>query len=313
MAAQPLPVVVLTGPTAVGKSDVALALAARIPCELISVDSAQVYRGMDLGTAKPDVAERAAVPHHLLDLRDPEQRYSAGDFQRDALAAIAGIRERGRVPLLVGGTMLYLDALLHGLSELPVADPELRAAIDAEARVRGWPALHAELAAVDPQAAARIGPNDRQRIQRALEVLRLTGAPLSAAQDATRPALSGAACFALLPAERAQLHQRIEHRFMRMLEAGLLDEVRELHGREGLTGEHPSMRAVGYRQLWAHLDGDCDLATATARGIAATRQLAKRQLTWLNRFPEAGRILRGEASAEELAGLILHILGPDCV
>ncbi len=277
------PVVVLTGPTGAGKSDWALALAERAPLEIVSCDSAQVFRGLDIGSAKPAAAPRARIPHHLLDLRDPADRYSAGEFVADATAAIRGIHARGRLPVVVGGTMLYVRALLHGMAPLPKADAMLRAAIDARAAREGWPALHAELARLDPQAAARIHTNDRQRIQRALEVFRATGTPISAWQAGAPRAHSEFAfhACALVPADRAALHARIARRFAAMMAAGLLDEVRRLHARGDLTREHPAIRAVGYRQLWQHLDGECDLDTAIGRAIAATRQLAKRQLTWL--------------------------------
>ncbi|MBV6425433.1 MAG: tRNA dimethylallyltransferase [Steroidobacteraceae bacterium] len=278
-----VPVVVLTGPTGAGKSDWALALAQRTSIEIVSCDSAQVYRGLDVGSAKPDAATRARIPHHLLDLRDPAEHYSAGEFVADATAAIRGIHARGRLPVVVGGTMLYVRALLHGMAPLPKADAALRASIDARAAREGWPALHAELARLDPQAAARIHANDRQRIQRALEVFLATGTAISDWQARAPRGGDEFAfhAFALVPADRAALHARIEERFAAMMAAGFLDEVRRLHGRGDLTLQHPAIRAVGYRQLWQHLDGECDLDTATARAIAATRQLAKRQLTWL--------------------------------
>jgi len=278
-----VPVVVLTGPTGAGKSDWALALAQRTSIEIVSCDSAQVYRGLDVGSAKPDAATRARIPHHLLDLRDPAEHYSAGEFVADATAAIRGIHARGRLPVVVGGTMLYVRALLHGMAPLPKADAALRASIDARAAREGWPALHAELARLDPQAAARIHANDRQRIQRALEVFLATGTAISDWQARAPRGGDEFAfhAFALVPADRAALHARIEERFAAMMAAGFLDEVRRLHGRGDLTPGHPAIRAVGYRQLWQHLDGECDLDTAIARAIAATRQLAKRQLTWL--------------------------------
>lgn len=262
-----------------------MALAAEFPLEIVSLDSAQVYRGMDVGTAKPSLEERARVPHHLLDLLDPTERYSAGRFRTEAIAAIADILRRGRIPLVVGGTMLYYRALAGGLDELPPADAALRAEIDAEAAKRGWPALHRELAAADPATAARLEPNDAQRIQRALEVLRLTGQPLSSLQRARPAGLPfELRAFALAPQDRAGLHQRIVVRFDAMLQAGLVDELRALRRRHALTAEMPSMRCVGYRQAWEHLEGRCDAATMREKGIAATRQLAKRQLTWLRSF-----------------------------
>ena len=276
------PVAVLTGPTGTGKTDIALALAREFPLEIVSVDSAQVYRGLDIGSAKPPPEIRAQVPHHLVDLVDPAASYSAGQFARDAARAIEDIESRGRVPLLVGGTMLYLRALTGGIATLPEGSAELRAALDAEAVRDGWPALHARLAGVDPAAAARIHPNDSQRIQRALEVHAVGGRPISELQTATRPALEREfhVC-ALLPTDRVRLHADLERRFAQMMAAGLLDEVRALRARGDLTDAHPAIRAVGYRQLWAHLDGSYALDVAVQRAVAATRQLAKRQMTWL--------------------------------
>ena len=277
----------LAGPTASGKTALALAVAREQPVEIISVDSALVYRGMDIGTAKPTPAERAAVPHHLIDLIDPAQHYSAADFVRDARRLIDEIHARGRLPLLVGGTMLYFKALIDGIDTLPAADPAVRAALDAQAAEQGWPALHAELARVDPLTAARLHPTDAQRIQRALEVHRLTGQPLSSLhtrQRETRPEPEHR-LFALEPGDRAWLHQRIAERFEQMVDAGLIDEVRGLRARGDLHLGLPSMRCVGYRQAWealdAGLDGQALRADLLARGVAATRQLAKRQLTWL--------------------------------
>jgi tRNA dimethylallyltransferase len=278
-----LPAVLLAGPTATGKSALALALAARFPAEIVSVDSAQVYRGMDIGTAKPDAATRTRVPHHLVDVIDPTDAYSAARFRRDALAAVAAIRRRGRLPLLVGGTMLYFKALTEGLSALPAADPTVRARLNARAAREGWPALHAELARVDPATAARLEPTDSQRIQRALEVHALTGRPLSALQGTRENdgALGPIVRIALLPHDRAALHAAIAARFDAMLAAGLVDELRGLRARYALTPDLPSMRCVGYRQAWEYLDGAIDAAALRAKGIAATRQLAKRQITWL--------------------------------
>lgn len=295
----------LLGPTASGKSALAQKLAERYPVEIVSVDSAQVYRGMDIGTAKPGAAERARVPHHLIDLIDPDERYSTGQFRADALRAIAGILERKRIPLLVGGTMLYYRSLAAGLDELPAADARVRSAINAEAAQRGWPALHAELATIDPQAASRIAPNDAQRIQRALEVFRLTGKPISSLQRgaADRAPFAIQAC-ALLP-ERSALHASIEKRFDAMLAAGLVEEVKGLRKRYRLSGDMPSMRAVGYRQVWEFLEGECDEATLRARALAATRQLAKRQLTWLRSLPD---LIRLGASRPEDAADALHDL-----
>jgi tRNA dimethylallyltransferase len=272
----------LMGPTASGKTAVALELAARLPVEIVSVDSAQVYRGMDVGTAKPDAATRSRVRHHLLDLIDPDQAYSAARFRVDALAAIAGVRARGRIPLLVGGTMLYFKALREGLSDLPPADAAVRARLDARAADEGWPALHAELAHVDPATAARLDPADSQRIQRALEVYALSGRPISALRGARRsPAEAGLVSLALIPQDRAELHRRIAIRFDAMLAAGLVDELAGLRRRFRLDASMPSMRCVGYRQAWQFIDGDGDCDALRERGAAATRQLARRQLTWL--------------------------------
>ena len=273
----------MIGPTASGKSALALALARRFGGEIVSVDSAQVYRGMDIGTAKPDAITRAEVPHHVIDVIDPTQAYSAARFRRDALAALAAIRARGRVPILAGGTMLYVKALREGLSALPTADAAVRAQIDRRAERLGWPALHAELAHVDPASAARLAPTDAQRIQRALEVHAVTGRPLSTLQGAREAGDGLGASFvvALAPRERAALHAAIARRFEAMLAAGLVDEVRALRARYALDAAMPSMRSVGYRQAWEHLEGRFDARTLRERGIAATRQLAKRQLTWM--------------------------------
>ena len=282
----------LVGPTASGKTAIALALAAEWPIEIISVDSALVYQGMDIGTAKPTLAERQAVAHHLIDIRDPAQSYSAADFARDATALIADIRGRGKLPLLVGGTMLYIKALIEGLDDLPLADPAVRADIEEEAHDRGWPALHAELALVDPPTAQRLPPHDAQRIARALEVWRITGKPLSSFFGTTRVAGPRVALLSLEPQDRKWLHQRIEQRFDAMLEHGLVDEVKALRSRGDLQADLPSMRCVGYRQAWEALNDieeGIPLATAMRlmreRGIAASRQLAKRQLTWLRGMP----------------------------
>jgi len=278
------PAILLMGPTASGKSALALALAAVLDGEIVSVDSAQVYRGMDIGTAKPTASDRARVPHHLIDVVDPTESYSAARFVRDAVAAVASIRHRGRVPILAGGTMLYFKAITEGLSTLPEADPALRAALDARAARHGWPALHAELARVDPVTAARLPPTDAQRIQRALEVYSLTGVPLSQLQgrrEPVAPALQDAVAIALVPPDRAALHEAIAERFDAMLVAGLVDELRALRSRHVLHPALPSMRSVGYRQAWCFLDGEIDDVQLREQGIAATRQLAKRQFTWL--------------------------------
>jgi tRNA dimethylallyltransferase len=275
----------LLGPTASGKSALALRLAEKHPIEIVSVDSAQVYRGMDIGTAKPGAAERARVPHHLLDLVDPDQRYSAGQFRADALRAITAILRGNRIPLLVGGTMLYYRSLIAGLDALPPGNAEVRKAISAQAHERGWPALHAELQKVDPAAAKRIMPNDAQRIQRALEVFRLTGAPISSLQRGeSEPLPFSVQGYAVLP-ERARLHESIEKRFDAMLRGGLIDELRKLRQSYELHADLPSMRAVGYRQVWSFLENEITEAAMREQAIAATRQLAKRQLSWLRGFP----------------------------
>jgi len=274
--------VLLMGPTASGKSALAMALAKRRDVEIVSVDSAQVYRDMDVGTAKPSAEERAAVPHHLIDIIDPTASYSAAQFHDDALGLIDYIAARGRLPLLVGGTMLYYKALREGLSDLPQADANLRETLDREAAEIGWPAMHAKLAQCDPAAAARLKPNDSQRIQRALEVFLLTGKPLSAQQGGKQSSSRHRfIAYALMPGDRAVLHRRIADRFDLMLKAGLLDELRGLRERYALNANLPSMRSVGYRQAWSHLEGEYDLPLLREKGIAATRQLAKRQLTWL--------------------------------
>jgi tRNA dimethylallyltransferase len=284
-----LPAIYLMGPTGAGKTEVAIGLATRLPVEIVSVDSAMVFRGMDIGTAKPSPEQRRLAPHHLVDILDPAERYSAGRFLEDAGAAMADIRRRGRVPLLTGGTMLYFRALQSGLAELPAADPGLRRALDARAEAEGWPALHAELARRDPVAAARIQPNDRQRIQRALEVIELTGQTLSSRrrEDLRHATRRGDLKLVLAPGDRAVQASRIEARFSRMMELGLLEEVRSLYQRGDLGPGLPSIRAVGYRQLWEHLDGACALDSAVERAVAATRQLARRQLTWLRAEPGA--------------------------
>jgi tRNA dimethylallyltransferase len=279
--------VLLLGPTACGKSALAMQLARGIALEIVSVDSAQVYRGMDIGTAKPSAAERARVPHHLIDLRDPSEPYSAADFVRDAAHAIGAIRARGHLPLLVGGTMLYARALRQGLSALPGADRAVRARIEARAREIGWPGLHAELARVDPAAAARLPPNDSQRIQRALEVFEITGVPLSQLQTHPRKPPLALRTIALIPSDRAELHRRIERRLDAMLAAGFIDEVRALMARGDLDPELPALRSVGYRQAWQHLAQGTPPSAFRAATLAATRQLAKRQITWLRSMKDA--------------------------
>jgi tRNA dimethylallyltransferase len=297
MSAEPVRCIALAGPTASGKSAAALAIAQRWPVEIVSVDSALVYRGMDIGTAKPPREEQAQVPHHLIDITDPLQAYSAAEFVRDAQRLIEEITARGRTALLVGGTMLYFKALMQGLDDMPRADPAVRARIEAVAAAHGWPAMHAELAKVDPASAARLAPNDGQRIQRALEVFEVSGQPISSFQsggqrDADNPVPEGA-FFSLEPAHRGWLHDRIAQRFDAMLAEGFIDEVRRLRARGDLHPDLPSMRCVGYRQAWEALDaaGDAPLAPAQMaelrdRGVFATRQLAKRQLTWLRSMPQ---------------------------
>ncbi len=281
------------GPTASGKSALAMALAQHVPAEIISVDSAQTYRDMNIGTAKPSLADRKAVPHHLIDIIDPTDAYSTARFREDAVRLIGEVIARGRLPLLVGGTMLYFKSLREGLSNLPQADPQVRASLDERAATIGWPAMHAELARIDPVTASRLQPNDAQRIQRALEVHRITGVPLSQLQgrrDATTSEARNEAyrpiAIALAPGVRAVLHRRIEARFDAMLRAGLVDELRQLRDRHALRADMPSMRTVGYRQAWAHLEGAMDAAELRDRGVFATRQLAKRQLTWLRSTPD---------------------------
>lgn len=297
--------ILLLGPTAAGKSALALRLAEALGGEIVSVDSAQVYRGMDIGTAKPDAATRARVPHHLVDLIDPTESYSAARFCADARAAIDAIRARGRRPILAGGTMLYAKALAEGLSALPRADAAMRDAIDAEAARVGWPVMHAELARVDPAAAARLAPNDSQRIQRALEVWRLTGRPLSSWQGRREAAPFDAIRIALVPADRERLHREIARRFDAMLDAGLVDELAALRERFALDPSMPSMRSVGYRQAWRHLDGEIDRDALRATGIAATRQLAKRQMTWLRSMPSQAF----DPWAPDLAERVLRAVG----
>jgi tRNA dimethylallyltransferase len=286
------PAIFLMGPTASGKTAVAAQLAARVPMEIISVDSAQVFRHMDIGTAKPGPEVLHAAPHHLIDILDPTQRYSAARFAEDANELIAQIHARGRVPLLVGGTMLYFKALRDGLSELPAADPGVRLVIDTMAQESGWRALHDELARVDPQTAQRVEPGDAQRIQRALEVFYLTGEPLSAliARGRSAPPPYRLLAIALEPSDRSVLHERIAQRFEEMLELGLIGEVRRLRERFALSASLPSMRSVGYRQVWQYLDGEIGLSGLRSTGIAATRQLAKRQLTWLRAMHDVERL-----------------------
>lgn len=294
------PVLVLLGPTASGKTAAVARIARALPIELISVDSALVFRDMDIGTAKPSAEEQALCPHHLIDIVSPEEAYSAARFATDARSLIADIRARGRIPLLAGGTMLYIKALREGLSDLPEADAALRADIDARAAEQGWPALHAELARLDADAAARLKPTDAQRIQRALEIVLLTGRPLAESyarreNDAPLPPMT---VLSLEPSDRAWLHRRIEQRFDLMLEQGLVDELRRLRTKYRLGAGMPSMRCVGYRQVWSFLEGEVDASTMRDTGIYATRQLAKRQITWLRSMQIDQRIdcLRDDAA-----------------
>ncbi len=306
------PAIFLMGPTASGKTDLAMALCQRLPCDIVSVDSAMIYRGMDIGTAKPTAEELAVAPHRLIDICDPADAYSAADFRSDALAEMARITESGRIPLLVGGTMMYFKALLHGMSGLPSASPALRQVLIQEADERGWQALHQELEESDPVAARLIHPNNRQRLIRALEVLRVTGKPISSFWQAESIPEEGrgqegvedytyftqwqadeptslpytVTQFAMVPPQRQVLHERIRIRFMRMLEAGFLDEVQALMNRDDLHPELPSMRCVGYRQAWGYLAGEYGYDTFVNKGVAATRQLAKRQLTWLRKWSD---------------------------
>ncbi|MCP4211510.1 MAG: tRNA (adenosine(37)-N6)-dimethylallyltransferase MiaA [Halieaceae bacterium] len=301
----------LMGPTASGKTELAIALATELDCELVSVDSALVYRGLDIGSAKPD------YPHHLVDICDPSETYSAARFSEDARMRVAEIVARGRTPLLVGGTMLYFKAFLEGLAAMPAADPVIRAQIEREAAAQGWPHLHRQLAAVDPEAAARIHPQHSQRLSRALEVYRATGTPLSTFHARGNQGVGGAIHdlyrviqLAICPADRAQLHRRIEQRFSLMLDAGLVQEVRQLQARGDLHPGLPAVRAVGYRQVWQYLDGLCTLEEARDKAIAATRQLAKRQLTWLRKWREvewiltdnAGNVCKNDDSPQDLTG-----------
>ena len=277
----------LMGPTASGKTDLAIALTKKYPVEIISVDSALIYRGMDIGTAKPTTKELALAPHRLIDILDPAEVYSAADFRRDALREMADISARGNIPLLVGGTMLYFKALLEGLSPLPEANSAIRAEIEQQAKESGWQALHDELCNIDPESGARIHPNDPQRLSRALEVFRISGKTLTElTQTQGEPLPYHVYQFAIAPANRAVLHQRIEQRFNTMMVQGFEQEVKNLYLRGDLHPEIPSIRCVGYRQMWDYLDGNCDLDEAVFRGICATRQLAKRQLTWLRSWKD---------------------------
>lgn len=291
------------GPTAAGKTDLAIALHEHLGAEIISVDSALIYRGMDIGTAKPSAAELARAPHRLIDIRDPAEAYSAADFTRDARAAVAEITAAGKIPLLVGGTMLYFKALLEGLSPMPPSDLQVRATLEDEARRLGWPVLHDQLAQVDPVTAARLHPNHSQRISRALEVYRVSGIPMSRWQEGQGEGLLNQyrwVQIAVAPQERSLLHQRIAQRFDKMLELGFIDEVEQLYRRGDLHENLPSIRAVGYRQIWQYLSGRCDYSTMREQGIAATRQLAKRQLTWLRGWHDLRWVHTQGADGESL-------------
>lgn len=303
MAQQKNPLICLMGPTASGKSALALALAREFPAEIINVDSALVYRGLDIGSAKPTLDERAEVPHHLIDIRDPSEPYSAADFCRDAMKAIADIYERDKTPILVGGTMLYFKSLLQGIADIPPVAAEIRKAVEGEGALHGWPHMHAELAKVDPELAAKLHPNNSQRIARALEVYRASGQTMSALH-ATTPAglLEEYDCcqLAIAPRERKILHERIADRFLQMLQTGLLEEVRELYMRGDLSVELPAIRAVGYRQVWQFLAGEYSEEEMIEKAIAATRQLAKRQFTWLRSWPSLKWIYTQEESGRNL-------------
>jgi tRNA dimethylallyltransferase len=301
------PAIFLMGPTASGKTAAAVALAARFPVEIISVDSALVYRDMNIGTAKPDAATLAEAPHHLIDLIAPTEVYSAAQFRRDALHLMADITARGRIPLLVGGTMLYFKALREGLSDLPQADAALRSAIEADAAVRGWAALHQYLAQRDPITAARLQPTDTQRIQRALEVIALTGKPMSEAfaQSRSEDLPYSVLSIALMPSDRSVLHQRIAQRFDIMLAAGLLEELSDLRQRYPLTADMPAMRCVGYRQAWSYQDGEYSYDDMRDRGIFATRQLAKRQITWLRSTPDVQIV---DCIADDATGQVMGLV-----
>ena len=307
-AHKPLAIAIM-GPTASGKTAAALEVARHIPCEIISVDSALVYRNMDVGTAKPSADELAAVPHHLIDIIDPLQSYSVAQFRDDAIKLVMEIVERGKLPLLVGGTMLYFKGLMSGLDDLPQADPAVRARLDEEAASIGWPGMHEKLAKLDPETAARLKPNDAQRIQRALEIIELSGQPMShlLAQRPPTELPFELLPIALEPSDRSILHARIAARFDAMLQGGaLMHEVESLRARGDLHLGLPSMRCVGYRQTWEYLDGDFDLKTLRDKGIAATRQLAKRQLTWLRAMPE--RIVVDCLAPDAPTTVLQHIL-----
>jgi len=297
----------LMGPTAAGKTALAMDLYDKLPCELISVDSALIYKSMDIGTAKPSVQELADYPHHLIDIIDPSESYSAAQFRNDVLALMQQISERGKIPLLVGGTMMYFNALTKGLAPLPEADAALRSTITALAEAEGWPAVHAQLQKVDPQAADRLAVNDSQRIQRALEVFQITGKSLTAhwAEQESVKLPYNVLNLAVMPAQRKVLHQRIEQRFRLMLQQGFIQEVQQLYDRSDLNLNMPSMRCVGYRQAWMHLAGEIDRATMVDKGLVATRQLAKRQITWLRSWQQLHWL---ENESTDLTARVLKLL-----
>ena len=296
------------GPTAAGKTDLALALSEHLPCDLISVDSALVYRGLNIGSAKPDAETLARYPHQLIDICDSSEPYSAAQFRQDALAAMAKSAEAGRIPLLVGGTMLYFKALMEGLADMPSADQQVRADINRLAEEQGWPAVHAALAAVDPESAARIHPNHSQRLSRALEVYRISGLTMTEwqARQSIQTLPYTVHQFAIAPPERAVLHARIEQRLRQMFASGFIEEVAALMARGDLHPDLPSIRAVGYRQVWEHLRGDYDVDTAFERALVATRQLAKRQLTWLRGWQDLIWLDSGESTNSQLNKVLMH-------
>ena len=304
--AAPVRAICLMGPTASGKTELALSLIKKFPLDIISVDSAQVYRCMDIGTAKPAADVLREAPHRLIDIRDPDESYSAGAFARDAVAAMTEIVANGRTPLLVGGTMLYFQALQRGIAQLPGADNELRARLDARAAKEGWPALHADLALLDQPTAARLQPNDSQRIQRALEVCMLSGKKMSELHRSTAPPLAADYLnIALIPSDRKVLHERIADRFTQMLQEGFVDEMRRLMEMSGVSADSPAMRAVGYRQLWPYLHGESTLEECSEQAVFATRRLAKRQLTWLRSWPEKQFV---DSLAKDSAGQVTKMV-----
>ncbi len=313
--------IILMGPTAAGKTDLAISLVDALNGEIISVDSALVYRGMDIGSAKPSADELKRAPHRLIDIRDPSEPYSVADFCRDARREINDIYQRGKTPILVGGTMLYFKGLLEGLSPMPSANEKVRSEIEREASEKGWPHIHAELEKVDPDSAAKIHPNHSQRLSRALEVYRISGKPMSSFHEESVGGLLGEfnwQQFAIAPRERKLLHERIETRFDKMLAHGFLDEVKALMARGDLNKDLPAIRAVGYRQAWEYLSGDYDAQEMRAKGIAATRQLAKRQLTWLRRWPGVQWVYSQDESGnlcsnDDLRAIVLKIIDKSIV